>query len=112
MEETLTDKEFCKTFKIDRATSLRWREQGIVGFVKLPNGQVRYRQKHIDQLWANFEKMDTLGVTLKDIGSSLKGRVVSVSISERGSNVCVAEDTTNLSDWKPALHESSSAGVA
>ena len=41
-EELLTDKEFCEILKIDRVTSLRWREQGKVGFVKLPNGQIRY----------------------------------------------------------------------
>lgn len=111
MEQTLTDKEFCKTFRIDRATSLRWREQGIVGFVKLPNGQVRYRQKHIDALWANFEKMDVLGVTLKDIGSSLKSRVVNVGVPEGGGDVGMPQNPGDLSNWKTALDKSRGASM-
>lgn len=112
MEETITDKEFCRMFRIDRATSLRWREQRIVGYAKLPNGQVRYRQKHIDQLWANFEKMEMLGVTLKDISSALKGRVVGVGVAESGGDVRVSEDAGNFSNGESALYESSSAGVS
>lgn len=112
MEETLTDKEFCKVFRIDRATSLRWREQGIVGYVKLPNGQVRYRQKHIDALWVNFEKMEKLGVTLKDISSTLKGGVIDVGVPEGCSNVRVPENTTYFSERKSALDKTSGAGMA
>ena len=55
-DDSYTDKEFCKMFKIDRATSLRWREQGIVGYVKLPNGQVRFKREHIEELWAKYER--------------------------------------------------------
>lgn len=34
MEETYTDKEFCKIFKIGRTASANWRESGIVGYIK------------------------------------------------------------------------------
>lgn len=112
MEETLTDKEFCRTFKIDRATSLRWREQGIVSYVKLPNGNVRYRQKHIETLWANFEKMETLGVTLKDISGSLKRGVVNVGVPERSGDVGVSEYPADFSNRQSALHEAGGTGVA
>jgi predicted site-specific integrase-resolvase len=49
LEETFTDKEFCEALKVDRATSLRWRNQGLVGFIKLPNGQIRYLRRHIEE---------------------------------------------------------------
>lgn len=111
MEETLTDKDFCQTFKIDRATSLRWRDLGIVGYVKLPNGAIRYRQKHIDQLWANFEKMEKLGVTLKDLYRTLKGGVVDVGVPKRSRDVAVTKDTANLGNCKTALYETCRASV-
>ena len=55
-DDSYTDKEFCKMFKVDRATSARWREQGIVGYCKLPNGQIRYKREHIQELWNKTEK--------------------------------------------------------
>ena len=79
MEETFTDKEFCQIFKIDRATSLRWRDGGLVGFVKLPNGQIRYRQRHIDELWQKFERS-----ALDNSKGAIQGRVVNISVAERG----------------------------
>lgn len=74
MEETFTDKEFCLKWKIDRATSLRWREQGIVGYIKLPNGQIRYLQSHIDALKARFENSQ----------HAIKGSVVNIRVAEGG----------------------------
>lgn len=78
MEETFTDKEFCRQFKIDRATSLRWRDQGIVSYLKLPNGQIRYKQSHIDELSEKFEKS-----ALQNRHGAVKGRVVNIGIAER-----------------------------
>lgn len=49
-EQMYTDKEFCELVKIDRSTSARWREQGIVAYVKLPNGQIRYLQSQLDAM--------------------------------------------------------------
>jgi len=72
LEETFTDKEFCTKWKIDRATSLRWREQGIVRFIKLPNGQIRYKQSHIDELAARFEQGH----------NAVKGSVVNIRVAE------------------------------
>ena len=112
MEETFTDKEFCKAWKIDRATSARWREDRIVSFVKLPNGQIRYKQSHVDELSANFEKLGKLGMTLKDVSCALKSGVVSVGVPERSSDVGVPEDASNFGNGKSALHEAGSAGVA
>ncbi len=86
LEETFTDKEFCRQFKVDRATSARWREDKIVGFVKLPNGQIRYRQRHIDALWERFEKL----AALKNADRPVKGRVVNIGIAEGGRNVGMA----------------------
>lgn len=112
MEETLTDRQFCETFQIDRATSLRWRELGIVSYVKLPNGGIRYRQKHIEALWANFEKMEKLGVTLKDLYSSLKGGVVHVGVPVGGDGGGMPQNAGDGGQWKAALDEASSASVA
>lgn len=72
MEETFTDKEFCAHWKIDRATSLRWREQGIVGYIKLPNGQIRYKKSHIEELAARFEQSH----------NAVKSRVVNIRVAE------------------------------
>ena len=53
-EPLLTDKEFCERLKIDRATSLRWRKKGMVGFIKLPNGDIRYYERDLlDMLQKN-----------------------------------------------------------
>jgi predicted site-specific integrase-resolvase len=112
MEETFTDKEFCQTFKINRATSLHWREAGIVGYVKLPNGSVRYRQKHMDELWANFEKMEKLGVTLKDLSRALKSGVVHIGVPESGRDIAVTEHAGDFGNRQTTLHEAGSTGVA
>lgn len=111
MEETFTDKEFCQKLKIDRATSFRWRENGIVGFIKFPNGQVRYKESHINDLVKNFEKMDRLGVTLKDVYRALKSGVVSVGVAEGSGDIGVPEHPADFSNREPALHKSGSAGV-
>lgn len=92
LEETYSDQEFCKAFKINRATSARWRDQGIVSFLKLPNGQIRYRPTHIDELKDNFERMATLGLTLKDFNGPVKGGVVHIGITKSGNNGSVAQD--------------------
>lgn len=110
--QTLTDREFCDLFRISRDTSLNWRDLGIVGYVKFPNGQIRYRQKHVDQLFTNFEKMEKLGVTLKDIYGALKGGVVEVGVAESSSDVGVTEHPANFGNGKSALHEAGRAGMA
>lgn len=79
MEETFTDKEFCEKWKIDRATSLRWREQGIVGYIKLPNGQIRYLQSHIDELKTRCG----IPSTLQDTDSAIKSGVVNIGVAKR-----------------------------
>lgn len=83
MEETFTDKEFCGSFKIDRATSARWREQGIVGFMKLPNGQIRYLKRHIDELTQKFTNEQS--ASLEGVNNALKRRVVDIRVAERRS---------------------------
>ena len=55
VDDSYTDKEFCRMFKIDRATALRWREQGIVAYHKMPNGQIRYRREAVQELWDKTE---------------------------------------------------------
>ena len=85
LEELFTDREFCRAFKVDRATSMRWREQGIVGYLKMPNGQLRYRQSHIDDLKERFEKL----AALKDADRPVKSRVVNIGIAKRSGNVGV-----------------------
>jgi predicted site-specific integrase-resolvase len=82
MEETFTDKEFCKMWKIDRTTSLRWRDDGIVAFIKLPNGQIRYLQSHIDELRSRFER----SAALQNSQGAIKGGVVNISVAKRGDN--------------------------
>jgi hypothetical protein len=86
MEETFTDKEFCKNWKIDRATSARWREEGIIGFIKLPNGQIRYLQSHIDELKRRFDNSSAL----QNSHGAVKGGVVSIGVAKRGGNVRVS----------------------
>lgn len=88
LEETFTDKEFCKQWKIDRATSSRWREDGIVGYIKLPNGQIRYLQSHIDELRERFER----SAGLQDTKSAVKGGVVNIGISKRRNDGSVAQN--------------------
>lgn len=92
MEETYTDKEFCRMFKIGRTASANWREDGIVSFIKLPNGQIRYRQKHVDELMQNFERLGTLGLALKDLRGAVKGGVVNIGIAKRRDDGSVAQN--------------------
>lgn len=80
LEETFTDKEVCAKLKIDRATSLRWREQGIIKFLKLPNGQVRYTQAHIDEFWEQANKL----AALQNRNGAVKGRVVNIGVAKGG----------------------------
>lgn len=112
LEQTFTDKEFCKAFHVDRATSLRWRELGIVGYIKLPNGGIRYGESDIATLRKNYAKMEKLGVALKDISSALKRGVVDVGVTEGRGDVGVAEDAGHLGNRKSTLHEAGSAGMA
>lgn len=86
MEEFITDKEFCKAMKIDRATSLRWRDQGLIGYLKLPNGQIRYRQRHIDEFNERTERL----AALKDSESAVEGSVVDIRVSKRSGQIGVA----------------------
>ncbi len=85
MEETFTDREFCEKMKIDRATSLRWREQGMVGYIKLPNGQIRYLQRHIDALLNPAEKL-----VAENGNRSIKSRVVRIGVSKSGNDARVS----------------------
>lgn len=87
IEETFTDKEFCERMKIDRTTSLRWREARIVGYIKLPNGQIRYRQRHIDELLDRFEKLAT-----EDSKSTIKGGIINIGIAKSRNNGRMAEN--------------------
>lgn len=89
MEQTFTDKEFCAAFKVDRATSARWREQGIVGFLKLPNGQIRYYQRHIDALQESIEKSAT---ALQNSDGTIKRGVIDIGVAKRRNNGSVAQN--------------------
>jgi predicted site-specific integrase-resolvase len=80
MEETFTDKEFCRILKIDRATSLRWREKGIIKFLKLPNGQIRYTPAQIDEFWERAKKL----AALQNVNGADEGRVVNIGVAKRG----------------------------
>ena len=55
-DQHYTDKEFCAAFKINRSTSAQWREQGIVGYLKLPNGQIRYSRAQVEALRQKYER--------------------------------------------------------
>ena len=87
MEETFTDKEFCRHWKIDRTTSLRWREQGVVGYIKLPNGQIRYERRHIDELHERFERS-----AAENGDGTIKGGVVNIGIAKGRNNGRVAQN--------------------
>lgn len=65
-DEHFTDQEFCRAFKINRSTSASWRELGIVGYLKLPNGQIRYSQKHIEALREKYEGRPLMAGTRGD----------------------------------------------
>lgn len=56
-DQHYTDQEFCAAFKINRWISASWQELGILGYLKLPNGQIRYSQKHIDALTKQCERL-------------------------------------------------------
>ncbi len=90
LEQTFTDKEFCGSFKIDRATSARWREQGIVGYLKLPNGQIRYLQRHIDDLKAKFDNAES--AALQDSDRPIERGVVDIRVAKRSGNVGVTQN--------------------
>lgn len=49
-DNLLTDKEFCDKLRIDRSTSLRWRQKGMVGYIKLPNGDIRYYERDLREM--------------------------------------------------------------
>jgi hypothetical protein len=82
IEETFTDKEVCAKLKIDRATSLRWREQGIIKFLKLPNGQVRYFQSHLDEFWQQAEKL----AAFQNGKSTVKRGVIDIGVAKGRRN--------------------------
>ena len=54
--EMFTDQEVSKALKIGRSTLARWREQGLINYIKTPNGQVRYLARHIEELIKRYEK--------------------------------------------------------
>ena len=87
IEQHYTDKEFCAAFKINRSTSAEWREQGIVGYLKLPNGQIRYSQSHIDAL-KKFQQETS--PALDNSNRSIKRRVVDIGVAKRSSDVRVS----------------------
>jgi excisionase family DNA binding protein len=44
----LTDDEVAERFSVSRRTTARWREQGLIGFLRLPGGQkVLYLAQHV-----------------------------------------------------------------
>lgn len=55
-EQRYTEKQFCEMYQIDRATAHRWRKSGIIRFIKLPTGQIRYLQSHIDEMERRNQK--------------------------------------------------------
>ena len=76
IEETFTDQEFCKALKIDRSTSARWREQKLVGYIKMPNGTIRYKFSHIQEFIERYEKDTTkAGNTSREVQ---RGRVLAI----------------------------------
>lgn len=88
MEQYYTDKEFCAALKINRSTAAEWRELGIVGFLKLPNGQIRYSQSHVDAL-KKFERQPSAAI--EDGGRPIKRRVVDIRVAKGGRDVSVAK---------------------
>lgn len=88
LEEHFTDKEFCARMKIDRATSLRWREQGIIKYLKLPNGQIRYTQAHLDEFNKRAEELAAVNNS-KNAG---EGSVVDISVAKRRADRSVAQN--------------------
>lgn len=88
MEQYYTDREFCAAFKINRSTAAEWRELGIVGYLKLPNGQIRYSQSHIDAL-NRFEKKPSAAI--EDSGRPIKRRVVDIRVAKGGRDVRVPQ---------------------
>lgn len=93
MEQHFTDKEFCAAFKINRSTAAEWREKGIVGFLKLPNGQIRYSQSHIDAL-RRYEKQ--VSAAIEDSERPIKRGVVDIRVAKRSRNIGVAQQPGNL----------------
>lgn len=89
MEQHYTDKEFCAAFKINRSTSAEWREKGIVGYLKLPNGQIRYSQSHIDAL-KGFEHEQSPAV--QDSKHPVKRAVVDIGVAKRRGNGSVSKN--------------------
>lgn len=89
IEQHYTDKEFCEAFKINRSTSAEWREQGIVGYLKLPNGQIRYSQSHVDALKV-FQREPSSA--LENSNRPLKRRVVNIGVAKRRNDGAVAEN--------------------
>lgn len=50
LEEMYTEQEVCQAIRIGRSTMARWREQGLITYIKLPNGQIRYLASHVRAL--------------------------------------------------------------
>lgn len=86
LQETFTDKEVCQKLKIDRATSARWREQGIIKFLKLPNGQIRYTAAHLDQFWQQAEKL----AAIQNGNGAIESRIVNIGVAKRRNNGSVS----------------------
>lgn len=89
LEQHYTDKEFCEAFKINRSTAAEWREKGIVGYLKMPNGQIRYSQSHIDAL-KQFQH--DISPALQDSKHPLKRGVVDIRVAKRRRDVGVAKN--------------------
>jgi hypothetical protein len=88
MEQHYTDKEFCTAFKINRSTSAEWREKGIVGYLKLPNGQIRYAQSHVDAL-KQFQH--DVSPAIEDCSRPVKRGVVDIRVAKGSRNVRVSQ---------------------
>jgi excisionase family DNA binding protein len=53
----ITDRELAAAFGVSRRTTARWRDDGTIGFIKLPGGKkVLYLFSHVWDFQQRFEQ--------------------------------------------------------
>jgi predicted site-specific integrase-resolvase len=51
-----TDSELCAMYDVSPQTTLRWRKQKKIAYLRTPSGTIRYLRRHVEEFEARCEQ--------------------------------------------------------